>query len=257
MGLDTATDLGEALAEIVIAASDVILPLWKTELEVSAKADQSPVTEADRRGEALILEGLARRFPGVPVISEEHASEFGTPEAIGPRFFLVDPVDGTKAFVRGDPHFTVNIALIDHGKPVAGVVAAPASGELWVTAGSGVIKRHGDGPFAPVRPRAWPPGEALALISHTMKVETADALAAQYHFHRREPMDSSIKFCRIAEGAADIYPRHGTTMEWDTAAGHAVLIAAGGQVTTPEGEPFVYGKASEGFKNGWFVARGL
>ena len=96
----------------------------------------------------------------------------------------------------------------------------------------------------------------MALISHTMKVETADALAAQYHFHRREPMDSSIKFCRIAEGAADIYPRHGTTMEWDTAAGHAVLIAAGGRVTTPEGEPFVYGKASEGFKNGWFVARG-
>jgi 3'(2'), 5'-bisphosphate nucleotidase len=90
-----------------------------------------------------------------------------------------------------------------------------------------------------------------------MKTETADELAAQYGFHRREPMDSSIKFCRIAEGAADIYPRHGPTMEWDTAAGHAVLICAGGQVTTPDGKPFVYGKASEGFKNGWFVARGL
>ena len=257
MGLDTATDLGEALAEIVIAASDVILPLWKTELEVSAKADQSPVTEADRRGETLILAALARRFPGVPVISEEHASEFGTPEAIGPRFFLVDPVDGTKAFVRGDPHFTVNIALIEHGHPVAGAVGAPASGEFWRTSAEGVFKQHGGGVATLIRPRPWPEGQALALISHTMKTETADDLAAQYGFHRREPMDSSIKFCRIAEGAADIYPRHGPTMEWDTAAGHAVLICAGGQVTTPDGAPFVYGKASEGFRNGWFVARGL
>ncbi len=257
MGLDTATDIGEALAEIAAAAADVILPLWRTELEVSAKADKSPVTEADRRGETLILEGLARRFPGVPVISEEHASEFGTPDEIGPRFFLVDPLDGTKAFVRGDPHFTVNIALIEHGQPVAGAVSAPASGEIWRTSAEGVLKRHGDGPAALIRPRPWPAGEALALISHTMKTETADELAAQYGFHRREPMDSSIKFCRIAEGAADIYPRHGPTMEWDTAAGHAVLICAGGQVTTPDGAPFVYGKASEGFRNGWFVARGL
>ena len=249
-------DIAADLADIAAEAARLILPLWRSGLEVVSKADNSPVTEADRRGETLILEGLAKRFPGVPVISEEHASEFGTPDAIGPRFFLVDPLDGTKAFVRGDPHFTVNIALIDHGRPIAGAVAAPASGELWWTA-DGVLKRHGDGPAELIRPRVWPEGEALALISHTMKTETADALAAQYGFHRREPMDSSIKFCRIAEGAADIYPRHGTTMEWDTAAGHAVLIAAGGRVTTPEGEPFVYGKASGGFKNGRFVARGL
>ena len=258
MGLDVANpDIAAELVDLAAAASRLILPLWKSGLVVTAKADESPVTEADQRGEALILAGLERLFPGVPVISEEHASEFGTPDAIGPRFFLVDPLDGTKAFVRGDPHFTVNIGLIDHGVPIAGVVAAPASGELWVTTPSGVVKRHGEGTFEPVRPRVWPKGEALALISHTMKVETADSLAAQYQFHRREPMDSSIKFCRIAEGAADIYPRHGPTMEWDTAAGHAVLIAAGGQVTTPEGEPFIYGKASEGFRNGWFVARGL
>jgi 3'(2'), 5'-bisphosphate nucleotidase len=257
MGLDAATEISEALAELTAAAAQLILPLWRTEMEVTAKADKSPVTEADRRGEALILEGLARRFADVPVISEEHASEFGTPDAIGPRFFLVDPLDGTKAFVRGDPHFTVNIALIEHGQPVAGAVAAPASGEIWRTSAEGVLKRHAGGPETLVRPRRWPEGEALALISHTMKTETADELAAQYGFHRREPMDSSIKFCRIAEGAADIYPRHGPTMEWDTAAGHAVLIAAGGRVTTPDGAPFVYGKASDGFRNGWFVARGL
>ena len=257
MGLGTDADIAADLADIAAEAARLILPLWRSGLEVISKADNSPVTEADRRGEALILEGLARRFPGLPVISEEDASEFGAPEAIGPRFFLVDPLDGTKAFVRGDPHFTVNIGLIDHGRPVAGVVAAPASGEVWRTCAEGVLKRHGDGPAELVRARAWPDGAALALISHTMKTETADALAAQYGFHRREPMDSSIKFCRIAEGAADIYPRHGPTMEWDTAAGHAVLVAAGGKVTTPEGEPFLYGKAADGFRNGWFVARGL
>ncbi|MFI4935139.1 MAG: 3'(2'),5'-bisphosphate nucleotidase CysQ [Caulobacterales bacterium] len=248
-------DIGADLAEIAAAAAALILPLWRTDIAVIAKADKSPVTEADRRAETQILEGLARRFPGVPVISEEDASEFGTPGSIGPRFFLVDPLDGTKAFVRGDPHFTVNIALIEDGTPVVGAIAAPASGEIWHTTPQGVLKRHGDGPSAPIRPRPWPEGEALALISHTMKVETADELAARYNFHRREPMDSSIKFCRIAEGAADIYPRHGPTMEWDTAAGHAILVAAGGKVTTPEGEPFVYGKADQGFKNGWFVAR--
>jgi 3'(2'), 5'-bisphosphate nucleotidase len=118
------------------------------------------------------------------------------------------------------------------------------------------MKRVHGGPATAVRVRPWPPGEALVLISHTMKEETIQALAGQYGFDRREAMDSSIKLCRIAEGAADIYPRHGPTMEWDIAAGHAVLAAAGGAVTTPEGQPFLYGKADQGFRNGWFVARG-
>ena len=249
-------DVGAVLAEICEAAAGVILPLWRSGLAVIRKADESPVTEADRQGEALILRELAARFPGVPVISEEDASEFGTPDQIGPRFFLVDPLDGTKAFVRGDPHFTVNIGLIEDGRPVAGAVAAPPTGEIWFTQGSRAMKRVGSGAAAPVRVRPWPPGEALALVSHTMKDETARALAEQYGFDRREPMDSSIKFCRIAEGAADIYPRHGPTMEWDIAAGHAVLEAAGGRVHTPDGAAFAYGKASEGFRNGWFVARG-
>jgi 3'(2'), 5'-bisphosphate nucleotidase len=249
-------EMGLALAEICEAAARLILPLWRSGLTVMSKADASPVTEADQRGEALILEALAKRFPHIPVISEEDASEFGTPEAIGPRFFLVDPLDGTKAFVRGDPHFTVNIGLIDHGRPVAGAVVAPPTGEAWFTSASGALKRREGGAAAPVRVRPWPAGEALALVSHTMKDETAMALAAQYGFDRREPMDSSIKLCRIAEGAADIYPRHGPTMEWDVAAGQAVLEAAGGRLTTPEGESFVYGKADTGFRNGWFVARG-
>src|SRR5579862_1337035 len=167
-------DIGAELAEICEAAAALILPLWRSGLAVTHKADESPVTEADQRGEKLILAALAEKFPDIPVISEEDASEFGTPDAIGPRFFLVDPLDGTKAFVRGDPHFTVNIGLIEHGQPVAGAVVAPASGEHWRTSAEGVLKRRDDGPAALIRPRIWPEGEALALISHTMKTETAD-----------------------------------------------------------------------------------
>ena len=257
MRVETLADWGRELAVIVEAAAQVILPYWRTDMDVTRKGDDSPVTEADRAGERLILAALTERFPDVPVISEEDASEFGTPDAIGPRFFLVDPVDGTKAFVRGDPNFTVNIGLIENGVPVAGAICAPATGEVWFTTSSGVVKRDGPGAAEqPVSARAWPQGEAVALISHTMKPERADELAAQYGFSLRTPMDSSIKMVRIAEGSADIYPRHGPTMEWDTAAGHAILVAAGGRFTTPEGEPFLYGKADQGFRNGWFVARG-
>ena len=250
-------DLGATLADIAIEAARLILPLWRSGLEVQSKADQSPVTEADQRAEVLILERLAAAFPGVPTISEEDASEFGVPEKIGRRFFLVDPLDGTKAFVRGDPAFTVNIALIEDGMPVAGAVVGPATGEVWRTAANGVLKSgFGREDEAPVFVRPWPAGSALALVSHTMKPETLAALKVSYGFDLSEPMDSSIKLCRIAEGAADIYARHGTTMEWDIAAGHAILAAAGGSLLTPEGEPFLYGKATEGFRNGWFVARG-
>ena len=251
-----ADDVGPELAEICEAAAQVILPLWRSGVAVTHKADESPVTEADHRAEAVILEALRKRFPDTPVIAEEDAARFGTPDAIGPRFFLVDPLDGTKGFVRGDTHFTVNIGLIDHGRPVAGAVAAPATGEVWFTSGGRALKRVAGGQAAPVHVRPWPQGEALVLISFTMKEETLKALAQQYGFDRTEAMDSSVKLCRIAEGAADIYPRHGTTMEWDIAAGHAVLEAAGGRLTTTEGGPFVYGKAHDGFRNGWFVARG-
>jgi len=251
-------DWGRALAAITEEAATVILPFWRTELDVSQKADSSPVTEADRAGERLILQRLAEQFPGVPTVSEEYASEFGAPEDIGPRFFLVDPVDGTKAFVRGDPNFTVNIGLIENGVPVAGAICAPATGEVWFTAAEGVLKRLSpEAPELPVTVRPWPTGQAVALVSHTMKEERAAELAAEYGFDLRTPMDSSIKMCRIAEGSADIYPRHGPTMEWDTAAGHATLVAAGGRFTMPDGGAFLYGKADQGFRNGWFVARGL
>ena len=249
-------NIGAALADICEEAARLILPLWKSGLTVHTKADESPVTEADRQAETLILTRLEAFFPGVHVISEEDASEFGTPDAVGRQFFLVDPVDGTKAFVRGDPNFTVNIALVADGVPVAGAVNAPATNETWFTEGKSAMKRAAGGPARLIRARAWPQGAAVALVSHTMKTETVQALADKYGFDLPRPMDSSIKFCRIAEGGADLYPRHGPTMEWDIAAGHAVLAAAGGRVEAEDGGVFVYGKADKGFRNGWFVARG-
>jgi 3'(2'), 5'-bisphosphate nucleotidase len=250
-------DIGGRLAEIVEETAGLILPLWRAEVTVETKIDNSPVTIADQRGEALILERLAAAFPDTPVVAEEAVSTNGAPAQIARRFFLVDPLDGTKAFIRGDAHFTVNIGLVEDGVPVAGAVCAPATGEVWFTDAGRALKRQiGERGGAPVRVRPHDPADVLMLCSHTLKPEAADALKAQYGYTRRQPMDSSVKFCILAEGGADLYPRHGATMEWDIAAGHAVLIAAGGRVTTPAGEPFAYGKVDQGFKNGWFVARG-
>lgn len=254
--MDNPADHGLVLAGIVDEAAALILPLWRTTLVVDAKADSSPVTEADRLGEKLILARLAQLFPGTPVVSEEHASEFGAPEEIGPRFFLVDPIDGTKAFVRGDKYFTVNIGLVENGRAVAGAVCAPALGQTWFTSATGSLRRGPEADASPVHVRPWPASGAIALVSHTLREESAARLAAQYGFEERRPVDSSLKFCVLAQGDADIYPRHGETMEWDIAAGHAVLACAGGSVRNHDGTEVRYGKADQGFRNGWFVARG-
>lgn len=251
-------DIGPILADIVEEAGRLILPWWSHGGTVAhtAKADMSPVTIADQEGEKLIVARLKQHFPDIPIVAEEHASEFGTPDAIGDRFFLVDPVDGTKAFMKGDPSFTVNIGLVAGRRPVAGAVCAPATGETWFTTAGGAMKRSEGGSASPVRVRPWPKGEAVALISHTMKPEKVDELAAEYGFDLRVAMDSSVKLCRIAEGAADIYPRHGPTSEWDICAAQAVLEAAGGTVGGYQGAEFLYGKADKRFLNEWFVARG-
>ncbi|HEY4029602.1 MAG TPA: 3'(2'),5'-bisphosphate nucleotidase CysQ [Caulobacteraceae bacterium] len=249
-------DIGAVLARIVEEASAVIMPFWRGEFVLERKADSSPVTEADHAGEKLIVARLKGLFPDIPVIAEESSALYGVPEAIGPRFFLVDPVDGTKAFVRGDTHFTVNIGLIEDGVPVAGAVAAPAQARTWFTTGEGCRRRpFGEDNGEPVTVRPWP-AEPVCLISHTMGPAEAEALKLQYGSSHTLAMDSSIKLCMIADGTADIYPRHGPTMEWDIAAAHAVLAAAGGTVVQPDGAPFLYGKADQGFRNGWFVARG-
>jgi 3'(2'), 5'-bisphosphate nucleotidase len=205
----------------------------------------------------MILHALGGRFPGVTVVAEEDAAQFGTPDEVGSRFFLVDPLDGTRAFVRGDERFTVNIALIEDGCPVDGAVAWPVRRMTWFTQGGRAFRRSfGDGRAEAVHVRPWPPGQAVALVSHTLTAPAAAEMKALYGYDSAVPMDSSLKLCVLAQGDADLYPRHGPTMEWDIAAGHAVLNAAGGRIETPDGEPFLYGKADRGFRNGWFVARG-
>ena len=255
MTRDTA-GIGAKLADITEEAAALILPLWRSGLDVMHKADASPVTVADQRAERLILDRLAAAFPDIPVVSEEDTSESGAPKTIADRFFLVDPLDGTKAFVRGDKHFTVNIGLIDKGLAVAGAVTAPPMGETWFTTPQGAVKRAFGGAPEPIQVRPWRTGAAVSLISHTMRPEQLEDLKREYGFDETHAMDSSVKLCWLAQGGADIYPRHGNTMEWDIAAGQAVLEAAGGTLTAPDGSPFVYGKAETGFRNGWFVARG-
>jgi 3'(2'), 5'-bisphosphate nucleotidase len=253
--LAPADDVGAVLADLTLEAADAIMPFWRAELAVERKADQSPVTEADRRAEVLILQRLSELFPDVPVVSEEASEEKGVPSQAARRFFLVDPLDGTKGFLGGRESFTVNIALIEDGVPVAGAVAA--TGQVWFTSGGGAWRRKaGESHAVQVRVRAKPDRGGVALLSHTVKDDDALRLAERYGCQTWQGMDSSVKFCLIAEGRADAYPRPGRTMEWDTAAGDAVLRAAGGRVLTEQGQPLVYGKADKGFQNPGFIAFG-
>lgn len=247
-------DQGRRLAEIALEAAELIRPLWRAGVPVTRKADSSPVTEADHRAEALILERLAAAYPGVVVVGEEGCADAGTPDAAPERFFLVDPLDGTRGFVSGSPEFTVNIALIDGGRPAAGAVVTPADGRTWFTTAGGAALRTQAGERAiRVRPR---PEEALGLVSLSMGEAEAQRLGLRHGFLRWRGMNSSLKLVTIAEGSADVYPRTGPTSEWDIAAGQAVLEAAGGRVLTADGAPLGYGKADKGFLNPPFTATG-
>jgi 3'(2'), 5'-bisphosphate nucleotidase len=223
---------------------------------VRRKADDSPVTRADERAEAIIVEILTAAAPGIPVIAEETCEREGVPEQAPPRFWLVDPLDGTKEFLRRNGEFTVNIALIEGDRPVLGVVHVPALGETFAAAGAGTATRQrGDAAPTPIAARPVP--RRGAVVVHSRSHESSEKLAA-YLATLEAPTTrlsgSAIKFGLIAAGEADLYPRFGPTMEWDTAAGQAVLEAAGGSVTTPEGAPFRYGKP--GCLNAGFLARG-
>lgn len=254
--LAESSDLGRRFAEIAEAASAVILPFWRAGATVDRKADDSPVTEADRRAEALILEQLAASFPDLLVVAEEAHAAGRCPDTDCARFVLVDPLDGTKGFVRGGEAFTVNLGLIENGRPVAGAVAAPASGLVWFTDGAGAWRRgFGEAVARPIRVRRRPDAaDALALVSHSLSEDAAARQAARVGCKRWQALDSSVKFCLIAQGHADAYPRPGRVMEWDTAAGEAVLVAAGGRVVGEDGELLRYGKP--GFDHRGFTAIG-
>lgn len=217
------------------------------------KADRTPVTQADLRAEAVILRGLAEVTPDIPVVAEESVAAGRVPTLTGRPFWLVDPLDGTKEFLSRNGEFTVNIALVEEGVPVLGVVHAPAAGLTYVgTPGQAQRYADGDGHSLAVVPA--PPAGFRALVSRShLDPQTKEWLAG-ITVSSFVAAGSSLKFCRIAEGAADVYPRFGRTMEWDTAAGHAVLRAAGGAVTSPSGDSLRYGKPD--FANPPFVAYG-
>ena len=245
--------LVETLADLAEAAAAVILPHWRSDTEVITKSDDSPVTRADREAEALILKRLGERYPDVMAVAEEACEAQGRPARAADCFWLIDPLDGTRGFVRGGESFSVNIALVDGDRVVAGVVSAPATGVTWVGDAAGARRRRFGEAWQPIRVRDRPDA-ALALLSHSLKDDEADKLAARHGCASWTGMDSSLKFCLIAEGRFDVYPRNGPTSEWDTAAGQAVLEAAGGRVLGPDGEPLAYGKPR--FMNGPFVAMG-
>ena len=252
--------LAELFGQIAVHAGAIILPHRARLDEARRKADGSPVTDADEASERYILNALHEALPTIPVIAEEeHAA--GIAHAIGDRFILVDPLDGTREFIRGRAEFAVNIGLIENGVPVAGAIYAPLLSKLWI---------GGTRAFA----LTIEPGEPLEAARERQKIATRNApggaltvAASRSHPDRatgefiealpiaeRISAGSSLKFCLVAEGRADLYPRFGPTMEWDVAAGHAIISAAGGTVIDGHGQPFRYGK--DGFRSGAFVALG-
>jgi 3'(2'), 5'-bisphosphate nucleotidase len=247
-----------AVEGIARDAGAVISRIYDTEFRVTTKSDDTPVTLADQQAEAVILAGLAQLSPTVPVVAEESVAAGDTPriDAGQGRFWLVDPLDGTKEFISRNGEFTVNIALIEAGEPILGVVLAPALGTLWAGArGLGAFRQDSTG-RQPIGCRTVPPEGVAVVASRSHGDERAlDAFLAGRRVASRVNAGSSLKLCLLAEGRADLYPRLGRTMEWDIAAGHAVLAAAGGSVCRiDDGTALRYGKA--GFENPHFVAQG-
>ena len=256
------------MARLCVLAGGAIMQARAIGPRVRQKPDSSPVCDADEAAEQIIVAGLQTHFSHLPVIAEEAASR-GAPSAIGGAFFLVDPLDGTREFLNGSQDFTVNIALIVDGAPRAGAVYAPRLSRLWLASEldpAGALALAGDAEpgkappaleaMAPIRARAPKAGELAALISRSHLDARSRAFLDAQGVSARTAMGSSLKFCLLAEGQADVYPRFGPTMEWDTAAGDAVLRAAGGSVVDEAGRPLSYGHPEEGFRNPGFIAWG-
>jgi len=245
-----------ALSRIAEQAGREILRHYHPGIEARLKGDRTPVTAADEAAEAIILPALAEVARDIPTVAEEAASRGGLPEIDrAERFFLVDPLDGTREFLAGSGEFTVNIGLIEEGRPILGVVHLPVLGTTYAGGPEGAtLAAAGEAP-RPISARPKPQDGVIVLASRSHNDDDElDRYLAELHVARRIAAGSSLKFCRIAEGLGDLYPRFGRTMEWDTAAGHAVLAAAGGSVTLLSGEPLAYGKP--GFVNPDFIARG-
>ncbi len=249
-------ELIDPLLDLARAAGAVILQVYAGDFAVRGKADASPVTQADEDAERVILAGLAQLDPTTPVVAEEAVAAGRVPQ-VGERFWLVDPLDGTREFVNRNGEFTVNIALIEHGEPVLGVVYVPVTGRMFAGArGLGAFEVDAAGRRRSIACRSVPAAGMTVLASRSHG--DSDALnrwLATQRVAQLSTAGSSLKLCLLAAGEADAYPRFGRTMEWDIAAGHAVLAAAGGSVHTMDAHPMCYSKP--GFENPDFVARGL
>jgi 3'(2'), 5'-bisphosphate nucleotidase len=256
--------LNDLVNAAVEAGTSILKVYAEPDFASRVKLDGSPVTEADAAAEAIILARLAVIAPETPVVAEEEAAEGRVP-VTGHRFFLVDPLDGTKEFLNRNGDFTVNIALIEDGRPVLGVVYAPALGEIFVGE-EGVGAQRAEvvdgvvGPWRPMAVRETPDAGLDVVASRSHLSEETREFVARFKVADMVSAGSSLKFCRVAAGDADLYPRLGRTMEWDTAAGDAVVRAAGGSVRTMDGELLAYGKRDQAddsdFANPWFVASG-
>jgi len=244
----------EHIVNVAREAGEAAMAVYRTDFSVRGKADASPVTQADEHAEKVILRHLAELTPHIPVISEEQVAKGRIP-TFGTMFWLVDPLDGTKEFIQRNGEFTVNIALVSAGRPTLGVVLAPALKRLFAGAeGEGARVEDASGQ-RPIVCRSVPPEGMTVVASRSHgDARSLDGFLAGRKVATQINAGSSLKFCLVAAGEADLYPRLGRTMEWDTAAGHAVLRAAGGQVTTLEGKDLRYGKP--GLYNPHFVASG-
>ena len=264
-GLDPVTGAQvDELTSITWRAAAAILKLDPAASGRRLKADRSPVCSADMVAQRAIIEGLGRLFPGLPVVSEE-AAEHPRSSTLAEAFALVDPIDGTREFLAGRPEFTINLAIVMRGRPAVGVIAAPALGTIW----RGVVGRRAErllvppggrlseaGDAIPIMTRPWPPAGVVAAVSRSHFEDRTAAFLSRFVVAARLDCGSSLKFCRVAEGSADLYPRLAPICEWDVAAGHAVLAAAGGMMVAPDGATIVYGDSSHDFRLKGFIAFG-
>jgi 3'(2'), 5'-bisphosphate nucleotidase len=253
---------GDTLARIALDAGKLIMEIYEGDFDFTKKGDDSPVTLADEKAEALILAALTKADPDLKVIAEEAMAAGQMPEH-GARFALVDPLDGTKEFINKNGEFTVNIAIIEHGRPVMGVVYAPALSRLFVAETHNSAWQASAAPGAavpaerqPLRIRKAPDEGLTAVASKSHRTPETDAFLEKFPIAGLKGAGSSLKFCLIAAGEADLYPRMGRTMEWDTAAGQAVVEAAGGCVLMEDGAPLLYGKRERGYDNPYFIVYG-
>ncbi|MET0967919.1 MAG: 3'(2'),5'-bisphosphate nucleotidase CysQ [Tardiphaga sp.] len=260
LDLAGAAALLEPLTRLAAKAGAAILAVNRGSMSVNGKQDGSPVTEADLAADRVIAEGLARLFPGIPSLSEERL-HLATPPYAG-ALFLIDPLDGTKEFVAGRQEYTVNIALVVDGVPLLGIVGAPALGMIWrglVGRGAERVTLAADlsaAEVTPIRTRGATGGAWTAAVSRSHGDSRSEAFIDSRPGALREQCGSALKFCRVAEGRADIYPRLSPTCEWDVAAGHAVVVAAGGAVTDGHGQPLHFGGKREDFIVPEFIAWG-